>query len=435
VIPIPAEAAQFSRIAMPRTSSLSNRVEVAPNALGETTVALRVELADPARYRGLTTEWEDLLTRAAEPNVFMDPAMVEGAAAAAAPSSVTAILAWQESPTGTARQRLLGVWAIARARPRCGLPVRLLRAAPHDQMFLATPVIDAGWVEPVLAAMLDAIADAPGLPNILEIEIIGSGGPVIAGLERVLAARRSPPVLLWRAERPKLALPGDFQAHLAATLSSSTRKKLRQHRRRLAQAGEVTTPIYDGPAFATALEQFLRLEASGWKGRTGAALLHEPGTPAFVRTAMNGLARRGRASIATLEVDGRAIASQVLLRAGAAAFTWKIAYDENFHDYSPGMLLLEAYSARLMADATLRFADSCCWDTNNFMSSLWSDRQPVAGFVVDVRPGGSQLARVVAMADRTYRDARARASGLRYALRARERRHLRRQGAVSSSLS
>jgi hypothetical protein len=278
----------------------------------------------------------------------------------------------------------------------------------------------------VLTAMLDAIADAPALSSLVEIEIIGDGGPVMAGLARVLATRRSAPFFLWRTERPKLRAVGDFRSHLAATLSSASRKKLRQHRRRLARLGEVATRVYEGATFAPALENFMALEASGWKGRTGAALLHEPEVPAFTRTAMNGLARHGCASISTLEVDGEPVASQVILRAGTAAFTWKTAYDERFHDYSPGMLLLETYSAALMADPEVRFADSCCWDTNSFMSGLWPDRQPVAGLLFDARRGGSMRLRAVAVAEQAYRRARARASGLRRAWRARERRLARR---------
>ena len=38
------------------------------------------------------------------------------------------------------------------------------------------------------------------------------------------------------------------------------------------------------------------------------------------------------------------------MRAGAVAFTWKTAYDEQFHDFSPGMLLLEDYTAAFLAD-------------------------------------------------------------------------------------
>ena len=50
---------------------------------------------------------------------------------------------------------------------------------------------------------------------------------------------------------------------------------------------------------------------------------------------------------------------QLVVRAGTAAFTWKTAYDERFRDFSPGMLLLEDYTAALLADERIAFADSC----------------------------------------------------------------------------
>ena len=49
---------------------------------------------------------------------------------------------------------------------------------------------------------------------------------------------------------------------------------------------------------------------------------------------------------------------QIVAARRAAAFTWKTAYDETFHDFSPGMLLLEDYTAAFLADHTIAFVNS-----------------------------------------------------------------------------
>ena len=89
-----------------------------------------------------------------------------------------------------------------------------------------------------------------------------------------------------------------------------------------------------------------RPRSKGWKGARGTALIEEPTRAAFAREA----AEVSRATVALrvheLALDGAAIASGVELRAGRRAFFWKIAYDEAFAAYSPGVLLTRALSRR-----------------------------------------------------------------------------------------
>ena len=104
------------------------------------------------------------------------------------------------------------------------------------------------------------------------------------------------------------------------------------------------------------------MEASGWKGRQGTALASNETDAAFMRGAIAALAERGCATVHSIHLDGKPVSMQIVVRAGAAAFTWKTAYDEAFHDFSPGMLLLEDYTAAFLADKTIAFVDSCSFD-------------------------------------------------------------------------
>ena len=100
------------------------------------------------------------------------------------------------------------------------------------------------------------------------------------------------------------------------------------------------------------------------------------------------LAEHGCAIVHSIHLDGRPVSMQIVARAGAAAFTWKTAYDEAFHDFSPGMLLLEDYTAAFLADKSIAFVDSCSFDDTGFMSA-WQERQSVADIWIDARRGGS----------------------------------------------
>jgi hypothetical protein len=316
----------------------------------------------------------------------MDPALVRSAARSDPSSRIRVLLAWR---LVDANRQLVGLWAFAVGRARKSvLPVDVLNAPLLPYWHLATPVIDRDWLDETLDAMLDRIADEPNLPKIIALDSMGDGATMQA-LSRVLAARGSAPLVLERFNRPKLASALDGKAYLENALSGPSRKKLRQHRRRLSEKGTITSEIAsESQAVRRALEEFLALEAAGWKGRQGTALLCHDGDAAFMRAALGALSEQGRASFHSLRLDGKPLSMQLVLRAGAAAFTWKTTYDESFQQFSPGMLLLEDYTAALLSDKTIAFVDSCSHDDTGFMS-VWTERQPVIDVWIDVRGGGS----------------------------------------------
>lgn len=338
---------------------------------------ISVERADAARLMQLDAEWQDLAARADEPNVFMDPGFI-------APGSDTcvALLAWN------GEHKLVGVWALAIASHPV-LPVKLLRSPARPHSYLGTPVLDRAVAHATVGAMLDFIAANPSLPKFISFDPMRADGTTMQALAVALADRNSSPRILARGSRPVLESNLDGKQYFEKAMSGSSRKKLRQHRRRLEEKGPLESRVCIAPAdVLPALEDFLALEAAGWKGAAGTALLCDPAEAAFVRAMVGALAKHGNAQVHGLYQNGKAIACQVVLRAGKTAFTWKTAYDETLRDFSPGMLLLEDYTAAFLADATIERVDSCSLDESGFMSA-WSERQEIAHVLIDARPGAS----------------------------------------------
>jgi CelD/BcsL family acetyltransferase involved in cellulose biosynthesis len=215
-----------------------------------------------------------------------------------------------------------------------------------------------------------------------------------------------------RSLRPKLASNLDGKAYLEKALSSSSRKKLRQHRRRLAEKGALQSSILtDVEAVQRAFENSLALEAAGWKGRQRTALLSHEADAHFARAMIAALAAQGEAAIHMLTLDARPVSMQIVLRAGPAAFTWKTAYDEALHDVSPGMLLLEDYTAALLADAGVAYVDSCAFDDSGYMAA-WTERAAIAQVWFDARRGGSPAFTVLTRLQMGYLALRRRAKAL-----------------------
>jgi hypothetical protein len=379
--------------------------------------AIIVERATGERLVAIEPDWRDLLGRADTPNVFMNPLLAALAERSYPGRRNLTLLAWHAIGD---RRRLVGTWSFTLSRPSPSvLPVNAL--AVPAMAHTATPVIDRGLLDATLQAMLVHIADDPELPKLAALDGMAAGGPTMQALTRVLAERGSEPCILSRSARPKLASTLDGKQYLERALSSGSRKKLRQHRRRLAAKGTLEFKIAADPAgVCAALEQFLTLEAAGWKGRRGSALINNAADAAFARAMVGELAQRGDAAIHGLTLDGAPVSMQIVLRAGPAAFTWKTAYDENWRDASPGMLLLEDYTAAFLADNTIAYVDSCAFDETSFMAA-WSEREDTAALWIDCRPGRSTAFAALTRAQKTYLALRAAAKRRYLAINKRRR--------------
>ena len=361
---------------------------------------IAVELATGARLAEIRPSWIELLKYSDEPNVFMDPALVRIAAEAYPNSGCAALLAWA---TVNGRPRLVGVWAFSVGLARQSvLPVRVLTVPPFLHGYAATPVIDRLCLDETLDAMLERIAADERLPKILALDAMATDGPIMQALTRVLRRRGNAPRILEQSLRPKLKSELDSVDYLEKAFSASSRKKLRQHRRRLSEKGELSSIVITDPqAVRSALEDFLRMEASGWKGEQGTALLCNKADAAFTRAAVGALADQDSACIHALYLGHAPASMQIVLRAGAAAFTWKIAYDETLRDFSPGMLLLEDYTAAFLKDASIAFVNSCTYDESSFMS-VWTERESIANLWIDARRGRSIIFEVLWRLQKAY---------------------------------
>ena len=378
-------------------------------------VAVSVEYVSGARLAALAEDWSDLARRADAANVFMHPALLSEAASAYPEREIGAL-------AGFANGRLAGLWGFAHTGAhQSPLPLTVLASPPAPNAYLSTPVIDRGLLEPVFEAFLTFIASDADLPNIVALDAMGTDTATFAALERVIAARGGAMHVFSRAQRPKLSSDLDPKAYFEQAMSASSRKKLRQHRRRLGEKGVLASVVVTEPhAVGRAFEDFLSLEAAGWKGRQGTALANNAADAQYTRAMIAALAAQGDAEVHSLTLDGRPVSMQMLLRAGRTAFTWKTCYDESLHDVSPGTLLFEDYTAHLLADERVDAVDSCSFDDSGYMGS-WQERSEIATLWFDARPRRSMTFLVFAQMQSTWLALRARAKTL-------YRKHLRKTG-------
>jgi len=84
---------------------------------------------------------------------------------------------------------------------------------------------------------------------------------------------------------------------------------------------------------------------------------------------------RGRLMMMGLRLDGRPIAVKYNLLANEGSFAFKIAYDESFARYSPGVLLELDNVEKLHERKDIQWMDSCAAPERFMINHLWPDRR------------------------------------------------------------
>jgi CelD/BcsL family acetyltransferase involved in cellulose biosynthesis len=139
---------------------------------------------------------------------------------------------------------------------------------------------------------------------------------------------------------PQVGMPKkDVQPPWLACTRPKFRANLRRARRQLEEQGALTLR-HVIEADPEALEEFYALEASGWKGQQGTAILSNENTRLFYNEIAKVAAGNGYLCLDFLELNGKPIAAHYALNVGGRYFLAKAGYDERFHRYSPGQLLV-----------------------------------------------------------------------------------------------
>ena len=262
---------------------------------------------------------------------------------------------------------------------------RVLRAWSHPFAPLATPLIDLRDAEEScmrFAKLLARLEPPNKLALVFEDFPVESPAAMMfrralceAGFTVMEAAAKTRAFLPSAGGRPA----GEF---LPILTHPKRRRELARQRHKLEALGQVTfDKACDFESIIVRFEEFLLLETRGWKGRKGTSIHILRKTASFARQAVAAFADRGRAAIYSLRVDGHAIASLIVLRSLGRYYPWKIAFDEHYQAYSPGVQLFIHASTDMLAQDGFTGADSLARE-RSWADRLWPARLELATLVV-----------------------------------------------------
>jgi CelD/BcsL family acetyltransferase involved in cellulose biosynthesis len=345
----------------------------------------RVEWRPLSGLDAVASDWRELADSALEPNVFYEPSF----ALAAAPvfgRDAGAGLVWSRATP----PRLVGFFPARIERRRYGIPLPVLAGWTHPYAPLGTPLVDREASEAVIAAWLDHVAGDPELPDVVLLPCFPTEGALAQAFDKIIARRGGGNACFAPHRRALLAPAGDRAGYLDQSIGHKKRKDLRRQRKRLDECGRVTSSSTGEPAAVpSALADFFALEAGGWKGRAGTAARGDADVAAFMTSAVTALAGEGKVRIARLHVGTHPTAAIVTLRSGATAWCWKIAYDESYARYSPGVQILLDVTQALLDDPSVARADSCATADHPMIDHVWRERLALADRLVSVGPARS----------------------------------------------
>ena len=223
-----------------------------------------------------------------------------------------------------------------RATPTWGLAPSHLYGIALDWI---CPADDA--LAQLLPRVMRHLAQQPGGPRWFFHDRVIEGSVIWQGLAALDPGQYC---LRSNGARDMLDCDQGFEA-LASNFSYKHGRNVAAARRRLARLGPArlervsTQPELDG-----ALEQFVELEATGWKGageQRGALRFH-PDQLGFYRELVSTLGMLGRCEVHRLMVGERCIGSVLCFRNGRELAALKVCYDEREASSSPGILVMQA---------------------------------------------------------------------------------------------
>jgi CelD/BcsL family acetyltransferase involved in cellulose biosynthesis len=331
-------------------------------------------------------QWQALAERAIESNGYYLPGWELAVNAfARGRTDALALCAWRETAATGDSAQLIGLMPVVPMARAYKIPLPGLVSA-HPYGTLCTPLLDRATTHDAAVRLLQQARHAGA--HALILRDVAIGGSAMHAFTEALRQDGMRPRVLQSYVRACLDATGDGEELLREALGPKKLKELRRQRHRLAEHGAVRFDVARTPAeVKTAIEIFLALEASGWKGTRGTALLQHDGDAKFVRRATMALAETRQCEVVSLYAGETPVAAAIVLRHQDRAFYFKLGVDERFAKFSPGVQLTLDLTRHLCADPAIATADSMANADHPMINPIWRGRFEIGDVLIPLRRG------------------------------------------------
>jgi CelD/BcsL family acetyltransferase involved in cellulose biosynthesis len=338
--------------------------------------ARRIPLADVGEPE--LDRWRRLAVAAIEPNPFYEPEYVLAQARAldAVGEVVLAVVADRDEWTACIPVRRIRSWH--------RIPIASVstwRGSEALPSLVGTPLLSAPEAATPLVRSLVATAGS----SFAALEWLVSDGPAWESISRAIAQSGLRCIEFERFDRAFLTRrPQDD--YFERSMKGKHRGVMRRRWKKLdAQLGgaPVVVDVTGDPA---AVEDLIEIEGASKLAAGGMVLKSDPAYEVFFREMCAGFAALGRLELHALRFGDQTLAMRCNLLADPGIFYFKVAYDEAFAQFSPGIRLEVESFHRFHDRAGAEWVDSCSDPNNETMNRLLPERRELVTLVL-VKPG------------------------------------------------
>jgi len=350
---------------------------------GNTMSLMRSRIVAPSELT--TTDlaaWSECAASSLEPNPFFEPGWLLPALEHLDESPTTTLVLAEHGGVVHACVPVTRVAADNDETGGHGAHAALVTRVTPTAIALGTPLVTAAGGHDAVACLMTGLsgeAERQGA-GVVIMEWVGNDGPT-AQLLRDVAAQTIHPLIEFDSwERALLRRrTEDEECYWLRSVGKNRLRTIRQHRRHLDAVLETSLSLRRRTD-TSAIDAFLRLEASGWKGHQsdGLAFRRRAGSAKFFEAVSRRYIDEGRMWFISLEGDGTPVAMICCLRAGEGVFAFRTAYDEKFAKFGPGVQVFIDAMEDFARKTDARWLDTCSAPGNQHLLGLFPDRHAMA---------------------------------------------------------
>lgn len=323
--------------------------------------------------------WQQLMSRAAEDNFYLSPAFITAVLRHYGENRCLVVFVYRDD--AVEGPRLVAVAPFSRHDPTLKIPLTVLRGFDSPHGYLSHPLMDRNDGYDALDALWEWL-ERPEHPwRLVLFGGISRNSPFLPWLESLLRKRRRSFLSKSMFMRPMLYRRENFEAYLAS-LPVARRKNYRRRWKQLMEAGNVEILLHRNLTRCPDLiERFLQLEQRSWKGSEGTAMACRPEDTDFFRDIVEACASRDHLFFVELRFNDQPVAMTANFIVGQTLFAFKIAYDPDYRDYSPG-ILAEIQTIRLFHETGGLARGEGGATGESYLRSYWRDLVEMRAFYI-----------------------------------------------------
>jgi CelD/BcsL family acetyltransferase involved in cellulose biosynthesis len=245
---------------------------------------------------------------------------------------------------------------------------------------VGTPLVSRACAREATAVLLDGVARTPG-SVFTALETLVEDGPFFDALAPALSDAGLRSLRFERSERAFLTRRDECD-YLEQAMDAHHRRGLRAQWRRLSDELGEEPRVIDRGGEPDAVRELIELEGRSYLAARGTVLQSDPAQARFFVEMCAAFAGQGRLQLLALQAGDRTIAMKCNILADPGVFYLKVAYDEDYRRFSPGIQLETRMFPLFHERPAARWMDSCAYPGNETWNKLLPERRSLVTVTV-----------------------------------------------------